>query len=136
MKSSNLLSRGILIGAIMALSIWFFYPLDKKIKLGLDLQGGMHLVLQVQTDDALRADSDSDMQRLTTDAKEKGMTLAPVRLSPTSFQFSGLTPESKDALGQLVRANLPFWDSAESGDRVVLSIKPAEATKIRELAVT
>src|SRR6185436_20059910 len=58
------------------------------------------------------------------------------RLSPTSFQFSGLTPESKDALGQLVRANLPFWDSAERGDTVVLSIKPAEATKIRELAVT
>ena len=79
MKSSNLLSRGILIGAIMALSIWFFYPLDKKIKLGLDLQGGMHLVLQVQTDDALRAHSDSDMQRLTTDAKKKGLTLAPVR---------------------------------------------------------
>ncbi|MEP7011093.1 MAG: protein translocase subunit SecD [Acidobacteriota bacterium] len=136
MKSSNLLSRGILIGAITALSIWFFFPLDKKIKLGLDLQGGMHLVLQVQTDDALRADSDSDIQRLTTDAKEKGLTLSPTRLSPTSFQFAGLTPESKDALGNLTRANLPTWDSAERGDTVVLTIKPAEATKIRELAVT
>jgi preprotein translocase subunit SecD len=136
MKSSNLLSRGILIGAIMALSIWFFYPLDKKIKLGLDLQGGMHLVLQVKTDDALRADSDSDMQRLTTDAKEKGLTLAPARLSPTSFSISGLTPENKDALSNLTRANLPTWDSAERGETVVLSIKPAEAAKIRDLAVT
>ncbi|HEV7670685.1 MAG TPA: protein translocase subunit SecD [Thermoanaerobaculia bacterium] len=136
MKSSNLLSRGILIGAIMALSIWFFYPLDKKIKLGLDLQGGMHLVLQVKTDDALRADSDSDMQRLTTDAQEKGLTVAPVRLGPASFEINGLTPESKDALGAIARANLPAWDVAERGDKIVLSLKPAEATKIRELAVT
>lgn len=136
MKSSNLLSRGILIAAVLALSVWFFYPLDKKIKLGLDLQGGMHLVLQVQTDDALRADSDSDMQRLITEAKDKGLSIAPVRLSPTSFEIAGLSPESKDSISKLGRENLPAWDLAESGDKVTLSLKPAEAAKIRDLAVT
>jgi preprotein translocase subunit SecD len=28
--------------------------MDKQLKLGLDLKGGVHLVLRVQTDDALR----------------------------------------------------------------------------------
>ncbi len=136
MKSSNLLSRGILIVAVLALSVWFFYPLDKKIKLGLDLLGGMHLVLQVQTDDALRAESDSDMQRLVADAKEKGLSVSPTRLSATSFEVAGLSPESKDTLGAIVRSNLPSWDLSESGDKAVYTIKTAEANKIRELAVT
>ncbi len=33
--------------ALTALAVWKCYPLDKKIKLGLDLRGGMQLVLQV-----------------------------------------------------------------------------------------
>ncbi len=136
MKSSNLLSRGILIGALLALAIWFFSPPKDKIKLGLDLQGGMHLVLQVQTDDALRAESDSDMQRLTTDAQEKGVTIAPTRLSASSFEVGGLSPEAKDTLATIVRSNLPIWDFAETGDKVVYTIKTADANKIRELAVT
>ncbi len=136
MKSSNLLSRGILIVGLLALAVWFFTPLEKKIKLGLDLQGGMHLVLQVQTDDALRAESDSDMQRLVSDAKDKGITISPTRTSPTSFEISGLSPENKDALGAITRANLPIWDVAESGDKVTYTVKTTEAAKIRDLAVT
>jgi protein-export membrane protein SecD len=33
--------------ALTALSIWAILPLEKKLNLGLDLQGGMHLVLEV-----------------------------------------------------------------------------------------
>ena len=38
-----------------ALAVWSFTPPSQKIKLGLDLKGGVHLVLEVQTDDALKA---------------------------------------------------------------------------------
>ena len=38
----------------MALSVWAIYPPDRTIKLGLDLKGGVHLVLRVKTDDALQ----------------------------------------------------------------------------------
>lgn len=40
----------LLIVVICALSIWKAYPLDKKINLGLDLQGGMQLLLEVESD--------------------------------------------------------------------------------------
>jgi len=43
----------ILIIVLVALSLWSVYPLDEKIKLGLDLQGGVHLLLQVDTKKAL-----------------------------------------------------------------------------------
>jgi SecD/SecF fusion protein len=35
--------------AVIGLSLWFGFPLDEKINLGLDLKGGMHLVLKVDT---------------------------------------------------------------------------------------
>jgi SecD/SecF fusion protein len=37
---------------------------EKQLKLGLDLKGGVHLVLRVQTDDALRLTTEQDMERL------------------------------------------------------------------------
>ena len=37
--------------------------IDKALKLGLDLKGGVHLVLQVQTDDALRLETQLETAR-------------------------------------------------------------------------
>ena len=68
----NLLWRGLLILAVAAICVVLAYPPKDKINLGLDLQGGMHLVLQVHTEDALRADTDADMARLIDLGKEKG----------------------------------------------------------------
>ena len=39
-----------LVLVVVALGCWFAFPLQKRIALGLDLQGGMHLVLRVKTE--------------------------------------------------------------------------------------
>ena len=67
----NLLWRGMLILAVAVVCVALAYPPKKKINLGLDLQGGMHLVLQVHTEDALRAETDSDMARLIDPARTR-----------------------------------------------------------------
>ena len=41
--------RLLLIVFIFLGSLWSVYPLSQKINLGLDLQGGMHLILKVDT---------------------------------------------------------------------------------------
>ena len=38
-----------LVLGVIALACWYAFPLSKRINLGLDLQGGMHLVLKVDT---------------------------------------------------------------------------------------
>jgi len=45
----NLLYRAYLIIGIIAVSIFLIFPLEKRISLGLDLQGGMYLILRVDT---------------------------------------------------------------------------------------
>ena len=44
--------------------------IDKQLKLGLDLKGGVHLVLRVQTDDALRVETETEMERLREELHE------------------------------------------------------------------
>jgi preprotein translocase subunit SecD len=41
--------RFLLIAIVIGASLYAALPLNKKIKLGLDLQGGMHLLYEVQT---------------------------------------------------------------------------------------
>jgi len=45
----RLLYKSILILAVLGLCAYFAFPLDKRINLGLDLKGGMHLLLKVDT---------------------------------------------------------------------------------------
>ena len=50
--------------------------IDRQLKLGLDLQGGVHLVLRVQTDDALRHETEAESERLREALKTAGITAA------------------------------------------------------------
>jgi preprotein translocase subunit SecD len=56
MNKNSLYWRLGLVALVTALAIWSFTPPSEKVSLGLDLKGGVHLVLGVQTDDALRLD--------------------------------------------------------------------------------
>jgi preprotein translocase subunit SecD len=51
----NLQWKILAIVVVTALSVWAFMPLGRKVKLGLDLRGGVHLVLKVKTDDGRAA---------------------------------------------------------------------------------
>ena len=62
--NQNVRWKLILILAVIALSVWSFYPPSTKINLGLDLKGGVHLVLRVQTDDALKLETETSVERL------------------------------------------------------------------------
>jgi len=48
--NKNLRGRIALILGVIIASIYFAFPLQEKINLGLDLKGGMHLVLKVETE--------------------------------------------------------------------------------------
>ena len=55
--------------------------LKKGIKLGLDLRGGIHLVLQVNTADALKAERDDAIETLRNQAREKSFTLGDFEMT-------------------------------------------------------
>ena len=46
----NLKWKALLVVCVVAWAIWMGYPPQEKVKLGLDLKGGMHLILKVDLD--------------------------------------------------------------------------------------
>ena len=69
-----------MIAVIMLLCLyWFISPREKgapflsRLNLGLDLKGGIHLVLQVVTDDALNQDLLQDADRIAQELKSKNI---------------------------------------------------------------
>src|SRR5579884_2992606 len=51
---------------------------EKNIRLGLDLKGGSHLVLQVQVQDAVKTNADQAIDRLKDDLKKQNITWAGI----------------------------------------------------------
>jgi preprotein translocase subunit SecD len=133
-----LLWRGLVILASILLAAGAVYPPKDKISLGLDLRGGMHLMLQVHTEDALRAETDGDMARLAQQVKDDSqgkIDLKPQRTGDTTFAVPGLTPDAKDAVAKFADKFLTRFNRNETADSVVLSMRPDEVAKLRELSV-
>ncbi len=76
---------------------------DRGLKLGLDLKGGVHLVLRVQTDDALNLETVTEMERLRELLSMNAIQVGNVsQVSPTEFKIEGV-PDGQDAAFRTVR---------------------------------
>jgi preprotein translocase subunit SecD len=119
--SQNLKGKTIAIVAILLVFCYGFLGIPKgvtpsalkqaiadHIKLGLDLQGGIHLVLQVHVEEAIGDTTDRDRQRLEEDLTKAGVTGTSVHKADPAHH-----PE------QITISNIPL---AKAGDaRSVLS---------------
>jgi preprotein translocase subunit SecD len=133
----NLQWKVILTLAIIAVAIILAYPFnDKKIKRGLDLKGGIHLVLQVITDDSINMETDLEVSRLEELLKKNTITFQKVTkegLGRIAVQGVLADEEGKtrDLLGQYSRD----WDYGFTGDRANLTLKPLVAQFLRGQSV-
>jgi preprotein translocase subunit SecD len=95
---TNLRWKILAIVVVLGLAIWAFTPPSQKVRLGLDLKGGVHLVLRVNTDDALRLESESTAERLRESLRNRQLGSVMVAVTtPTSFQATGV-PADQDAV--------------------------------------
>ena len=83
---------------------------DKQLKLGLDLKGGVHLVLRVQTDDALRIETESEAERLREALRTRNIPVTNIAAtSATEFRVEGVPAEQDAAFREVaVEADTNF----------------------------
>lgn len=95
--------------------------ITNRINLGLDLRGGIHLVLQVHVAEAIASATDRDVQRLQTDLEKAGVTGVTVGKTdpnrPQAIIVSGV-PAAKlsDARGVLSGNDYASYDVATNAD--------------------
>ena len=137
--------RGTLYGAFIlacVVAMWPPYGKDDKpgkIHLGLDLKGGIHLVLQVVTDDALNATVDDAVSTARAQATAKGISFAGARrVDASSFVVEGVEParvkDVRDILKDFFRS--PEWDIREPGDgKFLVKMTDAFVNQVRDRTV-
>ena len=69
----------------------------KQLQLGLDLKGGVHLVMRVNRDDALRISTETAGEQLREALQTAGVPVGAINVtSPTTFRVEGV-PQDRDA---------------------------------------
>lgn len=110
----NLRWRMLAIVGVVVLATWAVYPPGEKVRLGLDLGGGVQLVVRVETDEALRVESEANAQQLSEQLHGQGMGAASVFVtSPTELRVEGVPPHRDTEVRQLADQEL-----ASTYDRV------------------
>ena len=117
-----------LILSVLLGAVWLSYPLKEKIALGLDLQGGMHLVLEVKVEKAVEASLDRLADDIKRDITEEdlevdrvkvifsarqvnirmvdNLDLPPVKTILGNYPFFSMVREDSDGLGLVYQMSL------------------------------
>ena len=119
--------------------------LAKNIRLGLDLKGGSHLVLQVQVQDAMRTVADHAIETLRNETSKAGIAVASFdRNDPHSIDQAdsiqvnvhGVPQDKTRQFRALVADHLSLWIlSPVSASDYKLNLKPTELVDIKRRAI-
>ena len=151
----NLKWRALSILAIILFCIYFLfgYPVfptsiaqvkdnfSRQIKLGLDLQGGTHLILQVQVQEAIAQETDTTVDRLTTLLRSKNIHYDEVRrVDDTHILVRNIDPSQQSQLSDLVAQQYNnIWDMSPTAGETssyTLTLRPTTIAAIQEQTMT
>jgi preprotein translocase subunit SecD len=121
---------------IVGLALFLAYPPGKKINRGLDLRGGIHLVLQVITDDAINIDTDEEINRLRDQFQKKSLaSTSIVKGKIGQITIQGTSPDQEGAVRDVLDADFRNWEYAFVGATATLTMKPEVQMYLRDQAV-
>lgn len=130
--------RVLIVLVVIAISAWYVYPPKKTINLGLDLQGGIHLVLEVQADKAIENYVERSISDIRTALEKKGISVSNLsRQGLTDIYLKLVNPNVMDETLKIVDEFRSFDRKASQASEgsLTLTIKPREIDRIKEFSV-
>jgi preprotein translocase subunit SecD len=115
--------------------------LEKNIRLGLDLRGGSHLVLQVQVQDAVRAEALQTIERIKEELKKANIDFAAIESNePTSVETAdtiqitvkGVPAQKTSAFRTIISDRFGSWLlTAINSSDYRLTMRPTEMVQLK-----
>ena len=148
----NLTARSVVIAATLLLCIFGIigFPkskadlednLRRNIRLGLDLKGGSHLVLQVQVQDAVKAEADQTMDRLKEELRKQNIDYASMdRNDPNRVEdadrveitIKGVPATKSSAFRSLINERYANWVlTTQNSTDYSLRLKPSDLVALK-----
>ena len=116
--------------------------MTKRINLGLDLRGGTHLILQVQVNDAVNADSDNAIEVLKEQLNKRKIAFSDISKpdptnTPDKIVVKGVSPDGRKDLLDIVSERLPEYNLSSGADNTwSLGMKPQMLAELKTKAVS
>ncbi|HUK54502.1 MAG TPA: protein translocase subunit SecD [Candidatus Binatia bacterium] len=112
---------------------------NERIRLGLDLKGGTHLILQVQTREAIKQYTDQTLDRLRKELNDGGMHFEDIR-EPDDQHINvvNLATDQSARFQDLIRTSYLDWEVAPAPGQssgYLLSLRTAAIASIRSDAL-
>lgn len=114
--------------------------IERRIRLGLDLKGGTHLILGVVTDDAIRAETDRAIERLRQSLEEDNTRFRQdARLEDNSFELVGVDSTRDRDFRRIMNEGFPEWNivstDRSSPNSYVMQLEAAVEQELRDQTV-
>ena len=109
-----LLGKFGLIFVVVAAAVFFVYPPEEKIALGLDLQGGSHIIMLADTDSALKYETDQAINRIGQVLKNEFLDYdSIVGIGPTELEVRGTDPNARAQVRDIIETQADSWQITE-----------------------
>ena len=114
---------------------------EHQIKLGLDLQGGTHLILQVQVEEAIAQETDQTVDRLTTALRAKNIRYDEVRRADnTHIVVRNIPSDQLSSFRDVIHEQYEgVWElSPAPGEpsSYLLTLRPSEIARLQEITMS
>ncbi|MCH7747235.1 MAG: protein translocase subunit SecD [Acidobacteria bacterium] len=136
--AKNLRWKVLSIIGVVLVAVFAVYPPEDRINLGLDLRGGVYLVLRVETDDALRVETETNAEALSEQAIVDGISLTSVTaVSPTEIRIEGVPPDRDQEFRRIADDLLQatYDPESEAGGGYTYRMQPGVERRLREESV-
>lgn len=120
--------------------------LSERISLGLDLKGGVHLILQVQVQDAIRSECDRTIARLQSELTTRGIDVGTItRNDPRTVEeadsimisIEGVQRDQVSDFRNAVEEMFPEWiPAAQTSSSWEMTMRPSALASIKRETVT
>ena len=109
---------------------------SNNIKLGLDLQGGTHLILQVQVQEAVSQETDQTLDHITTLLRDKNIRYDEIRkLNDTQILLHNIAPDQAGSARNVISDQFPDWNISPAPGEAsgyVITMSPTRISNIQQ----
>jgi len=116
--------------------------LSDHIHLGLDLKGGMHLILQVHVNDAINVDAQNAIEVLKDQLRTRKIEYADItqpdpQSNPDHILIKGVAPGARSDLISIVQDRLPEYDLTGGPNNTwTMAMKASQLSELKNKAVS
>jgi len=132
----------VLVAAVMAsapnlasVPSWWPASMSKPMNLGLDLKGGIHLVLDVDVDKAVERSVEENVDTARRVLREKRILYRNLGTKGIAMQIVLRDATKAPEAEKLLKENFPKYDVKLAGDTFTLTVTEAEAEEIKKYAI-